>query len=299
MKKRICSLSILTITILLVFYCGGVNDTNSAASEIHAEVVPMAGAIKVLDNYINVSGKDDIMAEIQTESIEDAEDDDEGFIILSDKPKTMYVKVPTLKLKESPKKKSKTLGKLHLGDKIKIMRYKVDGKLNKKWCILYDENSDVLKYIEIKNLSKKSGARYYEIQPKSKFKSWMPYTAITLKSSAQYKLQHSAAYTGKYGVRMVDDRYCVAIGGRFKCTIGQYFDVILKNGRVIRCIKGDEKANCDTDSSNTYTTGSGCSTEFIVDSSALIRKVKNSGSLSSVKGWDSAVCGIKVYEQHH
>lgn len=298
MKKRICSLLILTTMMLLTFYCSGVNDTNSAASEIHAEVVPMAGAIKVLDDYIKANGKDDIMMEIQAENTEDAEDD-KGFIILSDKPKTMYVKVPTLKLKESPKKKSKTLGKLHLGDKIKVMRYKVDGKLNKKWCILYDENSDVLKYIMLKDLSKKSGAKYYKIQPRSKFKSWMPYTAITLKSSAQYKLQHNAAYTGKYGVRMVDGRYCVAIGGRFKCSIGQYFDVILKNGRVIRCIKGDEKANCDTDSSNTYTTGSGCSTEFIVDSSTLIQEVRNSGSLSSIKRWDSAVCGIKVYKQHH
>ena len=43
------------------------------------------------------------------------------------------------------------------------------------------------------------------------FKAYMSYTAITNTSSPQYKLQQQA-YTGNYGIRMVDDRYCIAVG---------------------------------------------------------------------------------------
>ncbi len=130
------------------------------------------------------------------------------------------------------------------------------------------------------------------------FKSYMGYEAITSTSSMQYKIQSNYAYTGKYGIRQVDGRFCVALGSYFNVEIGQYFDLILKNGTIIPCIMGDAKADKDTDSSNIFTTN-GCCSEFIVDSSALITSVKRSGTVSSAcEEWNSQVTKVRIYEKN-
>ena len=131
----------------------------------------------------------------------------------------------------------------------------------------------------------------------SGFKSYMPYTAITSKSSPQYKLQQ-IAYTGTYGIRQYDNRYCVAIGTAFNADVGTYFDLILANGTVIPCIVADIKADRHTDSNNMITIANGCLTEFIVDSSTLNRKAKRMGDISYCnKDWDSRVEKIRVYDK--
>ena len=138
----------------------------------------------------------------------------------------------------------------------------------------------------------------YSVPDYSGIKSWMPYTAITSTSSPQYILQHQYAYTGNYGIRMVGDRYCVAIGSHFGVSIGQYFDLILENGTVIKCISGDEKADCDTDSANIFSRN-GCASEFIIDSSALASSIRRSGDTSSAcEAWDSKVVTIRVYDKN-
>lgn len=132
----------------------------------------------------------------------------------------------------------------------------------------------------------------------SGFKSYMPYTSITSKSSPQYKLQQSA-YTGTYGIRQYGNRYCVAIGTAFNADVGTYFDLILENGAVIPCIVADIKANNHTDSNNMVTIANGCLTEFIVDSSALNRNAKRMGDISYCnKDWDSRVEKIRVYDKN-
>ena len=103
----------------------------------------------------------------------------------------------------------------------------------------------------------------YIVPITSGFKSYMPYTTITSKSSQQYKLQ-KIAYTGTYGIRQYDNRYCVAIGTAFNADVGTYFDLILANGAVIPCIVADIKANNHTDSNNMVTIANGCLTEFII-----------------------------------
>ena len=131
----------------------------------------------------------------------------------------------------------------------------------------------------------------------SGFKSYMPYTAITSKSSPQYKLQQ-IAYTGTYGIRQYDNRYCVAIGTAFNADIGTYFDLILANGTVIHCIVADIKADRHTDSNNMITIANGCLTEFIVDSSTLNRKAKRMGDISYCnEDWNSRVEKIRVYDK--
>ena len=132
----------------------------------------------------------------------------------------------------------------------------------------------------------------------SGFKSYMPYTAITSKSSPQYKLQQST-YTGTYGIRQYGNRYCVAIGTAFNADVGTYFDLILANGAAIPCIVADIKANNHTDSNNMVTIANGCLTEFIVDSSKLNKNAKRMGDISYCnEDWDSRVEKIRVYDKN-
>ena len=132
----------------------------------------------------------------------------------------------------------------------------------------------------------------------SGFKSYMQYTAITSKSSPQYKLQQST-YTGAYGIRQYGDRYCVAIGTAFNADVGTYLDLILANGTVIPCIVADIKADKHTDSNNMITIANGCLTEFIVDSSALNKNAKSMGDISYCnEDWNSRVEKIRVYDKN-
>ena len=126
----------------------------------------------------------------------------------------------------------------------------------------------------------------------------MPYTAITSKSSPQYKLQQQC-HTGLYGIRVKDGRYCVAIGTGFNADVGTYFDLILANGTVLPCIVADIKSNKHTDSNNMITKASGCLTEFVIDSSKLNKNAKRMGDISYCnEDWDSRVEKISVYDKN-
>lgn len=144
--------------------------------------------------------------------------------------------------------------------------------------------------------------------PNNEFKSYMPYNktngkSIFSKKSNQYKLQQMA-YTGNYGIRMVKNRYCVAIGTAFNADIGTYFDLILENSTVIQCIVSDIKADVHTESNNMVTASNGCVSEFVVDKNLLPYKVYNkdntgSGDISDCcYEWDSNVKIIKIYNKN-
>lgn len=128
------------------------------------------------------------------------------------------------------------------------------------------------------------------------FKSYMSYSTITSSGSNQYKLQ-SIAYTGDYGIRMVDDRFCIAVGTALDVEVGTYVDLILKNEMVIHCIVGDIKADQHTLSDNITTASNGCVSEFIVDGSSLNSIARQTGNISDVnESWDSAVVGFDIYD---
>lgn len=136
----------------------------------------------------------------------------------------------------------------------------------------------------------------YPVPKNSGFKSYMPYTAITSKSSPQYKLQHEQAYTGNYGIRQVDGRYCIAVGSYFTSEIGTNLDLILANGTVIQCILADQKADQHTDANNITTVHNGCVSEFVVDTSSLVSMAKKMGNISYCnEDWNSPVSSIRVY----
>ena len=157
-------------------------------------------------------------------------------------------------------------------------------------------------FIEVKPDEKKEAEKkVLEYKPvkvpgASGFKSYMRYTAITTKSSPQYKLQQ-LAYTDVQGFRAYEGRYCVAVGTGVGAKVGTYLDVILANGTHIPCIVGDIKANAHTDATNMFGTN-GCCCEFLIDNDHLISTVKQSGDCSFAKPeWQSPVIAINVIER--
>lgn len=128
------------------------------------------------------------------------------------------------------------------------------------------------------------------------FKSFMDYRYITDESSRQLFLQQNYAYTGNYGIRMIDNRYCAAIGSYYGCQIGQWFDIVLYNGHIIPCIMADQKADAHTDYSNRQTLHDGSIVEFVVDTPALYSDIRKSGNVGSVPNWDGEIECFRIYD---
>ena len=124
----------------------------------------------------------------------------------------------------------------------------------------------------------------------------MSYKSITSKSSDQYKMQQ-IAYTGNYGIRQVNGRYCIAVGSAYTTKIGQYIDLVLEDGTIIPCILADCKADIHTDSNN-ICTSDGSLAEFIVDTIALSKTVRYTGDISTAcEDWESMITQVIVYDK--
>lgn len=142
-------------------------------------------------------------------------------------------------------------------------------------------------------------SRYYvSIKIKSHgFKSYTKYTAITRKTSKQYKIQRDYAYTGEYGIRQVDGRFCVAVGTGVTKSMGQYIDVILENGTVIPCIVCDQKADEHTRADKITTAHNRCVCEFYLGE--VLPRIKECGDVSKAcPEWQSPVCEFRVYSKN-
>ena len=127
-------------------------------------------------------------------------------------------------------------------------------------------------------------------------KSYSDMRSITATNTKQYKLRMLAT-VGEYGIMTVNGRFCVALGSRFDCDIGQYFDIILSSGITIKCIKCDAKADKHTDVTNTYTSVSKCATEFYVYTPALYFKCRSQGNLNILDEFKGQVNCIRVYRK--
>lgn len=136
----------------------------------------------------------------------------------------------------------------------------------------------------------------YDVPSNNSIKSYMGYKCITIKSSDQYKLQQSSAYTDDYGLRLVNGRYCIAVGSYYTTKIGQYIDIELENGNIIPAILADCKADIHTDYSNRMN-HNGSVIEFIVDTDLLDKTAKRMGDISYINEWNSKVINIKVYDK--
>lgn len=135
---------------------------------------------------------------------------------------------------------------------------------------------------------------------KKDFKSYEDYRAIKSKTSPHYKLQRYYADTAPNGIRIVDGRYCVALGSYFTDVIGQYVDVVLQNGTVIECILGDQKADKHTDSKHIAHLTDGSIVEFIIDKNVMTKEIVGlHGNVSFLyEEWNSPVVQIIVYDRN-
>lgn len=172
---------------------------------------------------------------------------------------------------------------------------------NEEWVQI--EYGDDFAYLNKTYISSaKNTYRTYNVPKTSGFKSFEPYNCFNPKYK-QYALQE-CAYTDSNGLRVVNGRYCIALGTYFfenltNSTIGTYVDLILENGEIIPCVLGDVKADEHTDANNIVTIASGCLSEFICDKSKLPKLVKQMGDISYAKPeWNSPVEKIVVYEKN-
>lgn len=172
--------------------------------------------------------------------------------------------------------------------------------------ILYCEADDTWNYIKLNEtiayvnneLVSTSEIKFYTecYAPYSERMSFMSYKSITSVTSNQYKLQQ-LAYTGNFGIRQVDGRYCIAVGTAYTTQIGQYIDLILENGVVIPCILADCKADIHTDETNRITVHDGSLVEFVVDVTSLESNAKLMGNIHyACEEWKSRVVKIILYD---
>lgn len=195
-------------------------------------------------------------------------------------------------VRTKPSTKSKKVGVIEFNKKIDYIH------VTKKWVKI--KYNDKYRYVCKQYISnKKQKFKTIIIPNSSGFKSYMPYAAITLKGSKEYKLQREYAYTGKYGIRQIKGRYCVALGTAFNTKVGTYVDLQLKNGAIIPCIVADTKANKDTEKNNITTSHNGCVSEFIVNTNKLKKTAKLMGDISYCnKKWNSPVAKVKIYKKN-
>lgn len=165
---------------------------------------------------------------------------------------------------------------------------------NDEWSVIKYGNSMAYVHSDLISNQKITSTTYYA--PYNRIKSYMPYTAITSRSSAQWKLQQSA-YDGAFGIRQINGRFCIAVGSAYTSKIGQYIDLVLENGTVIHCVLADQKANKDTNAENTITEHDGSLVEFVV-SNNLSSKVKRMGDISyATDNWNSMITQVIVYDE--
>lgn len=209
------------------------------------------------------------------------------------KYKKGWIKAQVLNIRDKPDINGKIVGHLYFNDKIEY------SKVNKEWSVLKNKHNKTM-YINNTYISnKKCEYKLYNVPSNRGFKSYMDYRCITSVNSLQYKMQHNYAYTGNYGIRQINGRYCVAVGSYFTTKIGKYFDLILENGTVIPCILADQKADKDTDCQNIKTAHNGCVSEFVVDIHSLNKYAKRDGDISSCnEDWKSPVSQIRVYNKN-
>lgn len=124
----------------------------------------------------------------------------------------------------------------------------------------------------------------------SSFKSYMDYRTITSIGSAAYELQKQAV-TDENGLRKIDDYYCVAMGTHYG-KVGDTLYIETDEGASWKVILADIKSDKHTDSTHSYTLSNGCMMEFIVDTSAMPRNIRSSGTVNGL-GFQGNITVVK------
>ena len=145
---------------------------------------------------------------------------------------------------------------------------------------------------QINAMSKEQKKETVTVQTTKKdFKSYMSYTAITNRSSTQYKLQQQAS-TDSDGIRCLNSKPMVAVGMGWGLKVGDTALIVCENGNKFEVIIGDVKANAHTSADNKTTVSNGCRCEFIVDMSSLNSTVKNKGNVAALKKYSGYITNV-------
>ena len=169
-------------------------------------------------------------------------------------------------------------------------------KVNEDWAIIWLDSGEAgyiaRKYIVDEEVTY---SKTYEVSG-DKAKTYMDYRTITSRSSKQYRLQLRATTDQETGLRILRDRYMVALGSYFNCKVGQFVDIVLSDGEILKCIVGDAKQDIHTDANNLHGL-SGDTAEFIVDEKVLKANTSVNGNISYVSDtFDGKVVEVRVYD---
>lgn len=129
------------------------------------------------------------------------------------------------------------------------------------------------------------------VQGASSFKSWTNYQLLSPNSSQG--LLQTRAYTDEYGLRKVEDYYCVAMGTYYSNTIGETFLITLDTGVTFKAIICDVKSDIHTNETNQYTKSNGCMIEFYVDTELLYELARRMGDCSYIPGFSGMVINVE------
>ena len=98
-------------------------------------------------------------------------------------------------------------------------------------------------------------------------KTYMDYRMTTLVSSSQYQfLNYRCTVDTKTGFLYDEEGFIAVALGSYYGVVGDRFYFTLDSGVVLPLVKGEEKADVDTDSSGCYHTIDGSVIEFVIDS---------------------------------
>ena len=123
------------------------------------------------------------------------------------------------------------------------------------------------------------------------FKCYEDYRCITSTSSPQYQLQLDC-WTDDNGLRRYHSYYCIALGSAYGSHIGDKYLITLSTGQEFVAVLADQKADRDTVDGHTRDR-SGAIIEFLVETEALPYEVRQSGSVSSIPGFNGEVREIR------
>ena len=165
-----------------------------------------------------------------------------------------------------------------------------DWKIPNKTKIVYDGFKGKIKTSKLRIKKPKYDKKQL---PYNMFKSYMSYRAISSTGSPQYRLQCRAYTDYKTGVRMVDGRYCIAVGPKVATKIGTKLELIYKGGKKVPAIVADQKAG----TIDGYRHPDGSAVEFVVDNSALPRCARLMGDMSALKKFSGRITKIKVFKK--
>ena len=128
-------------------------------------------------------------------------------------------------------------------------------------------------------------------------KTYAFYTAVTLRSSPQYKLLNSdECYTDEEtGIRMVDGCYCVALGSYYGTKIGTKYRITFSTGTKIDVILCDQKADRHTDSKHQYAVNNSDIVEFYVERAKMPRAIRNRGNYGILEKFSGSIVAIEKY----